>query len=209
MKENVIAGKIGSCLKTQGFYMKIPDSFGTGAGGFRFTPVKNFDAFFVKDGKFLAIEYKIERGISFAFDSVRDIQIESLQEVQRNGGLTSIILYVERAEHCIIWTVDQFIKLKNEAIEKGRKSISVIPPQPEWNIMVKERGKDWPINKLTEILNGQSSDERRSGCSVSNGKRRTRKYPRKKARIGGSTNDVPAIHGVRDSDGTSCSNKKD
>jgi len=202
MKEREIATAIGNELKKHGFYMKIPDSFG-GGKGFRFTPIKNFDAFFIKDGKFMAIEYKMEKGISFSFDSIRDVQVESLLEVKKNGGSTCIAIYVEREKKVILWNIEDFVRLKEYAISIGRKSISIIPAEKSWPVMIKERGQDWPIHIMLERMYGrQDSDERRSECSVYKGPKRNRR-PRKINKPIGSKNVVPSVHGVRDGNGTS------
>lgn len=83
IKESYFANEMANAFRLSGcFYMKIPDSFSEK----RFTPVKNFDAFIIYNGKFCAIEYKMVRGASMSISSIRPIQIEKLKEISDSGA---------------------------------------------------------------------------------------------------------------------------
>lgn len=78
------------------FYHKIADvpmSFVGRDNKFRFNPTKFVDVFGCLSGKGFALEFKLHQGPGgFAFDHVRDNQIESLVDFENAGGISRLVI---------------------------------------------------------------------------------------------------------------------
>lgn len=151
MKEKDFASKIGKELKKSGFYMKIPDSYGMD----RFIPIKNFDAMYLDNSVFCAIEYKVEKGLSFNIDRLRASQVAALSSVKKSGGLAFILVYVERSDIAILWDIDEFINISTYTQSCGKKAISVIPVDPSYIIVNKlqTKGRPWDVSPIRGAMN--------------------------------------------------------
>lgn len=124
MKESVFAQEMKASFErlSATFYMKIPDSYGMQ----RFASVKHFDAFMIRLGRFVALEYKLVHGKkSFPFNRVRQSQIDSLLKIHKAGGDSYIVVNFREKGYNIVLAlrIDEFIRLQEEYEKLGRKSI--------------------------------------------------------------------------------------
>lgn len=88
------------------FIYKIPDAFRTG--------IKPFDAFIVNEGKFTALEFKVQEGKkTFRTSKVTPHQKEFLKQVKEAGGKAFVILNAAGEVFC--FDIDEV--LENEVIE--------------------------------------------------------------------------------------------
>ncbi len=96
MKESVFQNewKIAfNFLYPHGHFVKIPDQPRFGGERTHFAAPRPYDCYCIKDGKFIAFELKQQRSLSaFPFASVRDNQVDALQEVDRSGGRAYIVI---------------------------------------------------------------------------------------------------------------------
>jgi hypothetical protein len=83
----IISKQINSFIS----YTKIPDAFQRGAET-RFTSVKFFDVFLVEKGLLIALEFKMCKKLSIAFDSIREVQELKLQELINAGAKSFIVI---------------------------------------------------------------------------------------------------------------------
>jgi penicillin-binding protein-related factor A (putative recombinase) len=133
MNEAVFAGEIKRSLKhyyPHGFYLKIPDSFGTDSkddSDTRFTPPKYLDAIFFVDQMFFGFEYKQHKSSrAFPLSKVRDIQEESLGTIFSNGGQAYFVINVRykgesRVNVAVFISILEWLELKERF--SHRKSI--------------------------------------------------------------------------------------
>lgn len=136
MKESIFANEMKKSIEEQTlslftlcFYYKIPDSYGNE----RFTPLKPFDAFFIKRvnniSTSVALEYKmLKEKKSFPFSSVRPNQIDGLMKFSKIGKAFILINYRfqnkdGRVNRAFVIEIDKFNKM---ICELNRKSIPYI-----------------------------------------------------------------------------------
>lgn len=88
MRESIFNTEVTNSLKANGWFAyKIPDTPASMVIGLRYTPEKPCDIIASVNGKFTAIECKQIKSIKcFSIRDFRDIQIESLDKVVRDGG---------------------------------------------------------------------------------------------------------------------------
>jgi len=142
MNEAVFAGEIKRSLLhiwPNGFYMKIPDSFGNAPGdgsNTRFTPPKYLDAIFFVNQQFFGFEYKQHRSSgAFPFSKVRPIQEEALSTIFNNGGHAYFVINIRYTK-------------------ESRVNVAVFVPIVEW-LALKEQfsyRKSIPLNALYDPL---------------------------------------------------------
>jgi len=144
MNERILASQFAKSLRDKGFYFKIPDSFGS-----RFSTIKNFDAIFLQDGRFAALEYKVEKGRSFAFSKIREVQTSSLRAVTESGGSAFLILFHHtNTWKAIVFKIGEFINIQSAS---SRKSLPLGTYDPSWIILERKKGL-WNVEPILKML---------------------------------------------------------
>lgn len=177
MRESVFQSEITKSvaeLLPDWFYFKIPDApiFGSEATFKRKPMYKPFDCFLTSQGRFLAIECKMIKGLtSWPFSDLLENQEQGLNKVVESGGSAGILLNVRnnalpanqqkkygiKAINKAIWMPINVWTLFREKIFSDRKSIPIgeilINPW-DGSVLVMERVRNewgeylWPANEL-------------------------------------------------------------
>ena len=80
---------------------------------------KPYDSYAVIDGVFVAMEFKVVKGLSISSSIVSVRQLDALREASKAGGQAYVVIYMERLKSVLFVGVNQWMKIfKNE---KSRK----------------------------------------------------------------------------------------
>ena len=122
---------------------------------------KQYDCYVVWRGWHVSIEFKVAKGASVSYQCVTDNQKESLVRDEKAGGLSFIIVLLERQQKSLIITVDAWEKLFDNGNTKSMK-IDILEQAclrlpvfyPEDRPLVIDRQKWFPIvNKKGKKVN--------------------------------------------------------
>jgi len=156
MKEAVFAGEIKrSCDYLGCFYNKIPDS----GNAQRFSVKKPFDAWAVFDGTVIAMEFKMHKSSrAWAFDHVKEHQLDGLFHVSDSGGCGCVILNVRYKGYNRAFVIDVYRfteECKHYCRELNRKSFPLSEIESLWAEIPRNKGNKeypWDIKKLFQEI---------------------------------------------------------
>jgi len=151
-KESYFSAQVRKDFLTLGcFFHKLPDSIRSEET--RFSPVKLFDAFVLKDGMFAAIEFKMVKGASFPFTQVRDVQVEALLNIEKAGGIAYFFLNhrYNGSNIVIVWRIKDYIKLRDIYGAEGRKSIPLQEYPKAWTVL-ERKNAHWELDEVIKEI---------------------------------------------------------
>jgi len=162
MNEAYFAGQLRKDFTDLGwFFHKLPDSIRSDKT--RFSPVKLFDAFIIKNGMFTAIEFKMVKGASFPFSQVRDSQVDALSKIEAAGGVAYFFLnHRYNGKNVVIaWRIKEYIFLVEYWSNNGRKSIPLRDYPESWTILKRENAH-WKLDSIIKEIENNYEQIRRS-----------------------------------------------